>query len=184
MTVNLLALAASTRAGSHNVKLLNLAVAQAKVAGADVTVLDYAACEAPIYHGAIHEKMPQGASLLRDAIAASDGILLASPEYNWSIPGGLKNLIDWISTDKSSPLKGRTALLMCATPSVRGGISGLQHLQVPLEVLGVWVYPQLIGVGDSGNQIGDATLANAKDQKHLVTCVTDFVRATKALRNA
>lgn len=184
MTVKLLALAASTRTGSHNKRLLELAAAVAARAGAEVTVLDYAACDAPIYHGNHDGAMPDGAALLRDSIAAHDGLILASPEYNWSIPGGLKNLIDWISTDKSNPLESRTALLMCASPSPRGGISGLQHLQVPLEVLGMWVYPQLIGIGNAPMQITGDGIANAKDQQHLTNSVKDFVQKTKALRNA
>lgn len=184
MTVKLLALAASTRAGSHNKRLLELAAAEAARAGAEVTVLDYAACDAPVYHGNHDGPMPDGAALLRNSIASHDGLILSSPEYNWSIPGGLKNLIDWISTDKSDPLKGRTALLMCASPSSRGGISGLQHLQVPLEVLGMWVYPQLIGIGNATTQVTANGIAHAKDQQHLTNCVKDFVIKTKALKHA
>lgn len=184
MSVKLLALAASTRTHSFNRRLVELAAAEARALGATVTVLDYAACDAPIYHGEHTGPLPSAAASLSAAIAAHDGWLLASPEYNWSIPGGLKNLIDWLSVDASAPLKGRTGLLMCASPSTRGGISGLQHLQVPLEVLGMWVYPQLIGIGDAANQIGTDRLVRDKDQHYLVECVTDFVRATKALRHA
>lgn len=184
MSVKLLALAASTRANSHNRRLLDIAVTEAARAGAKVTLLDYASLEAPMYHGDHTGPLPTGAAKLSAAIAAHDGWLLASPEYNWSIPGGLKNLIDWLSVDTTAPLKSRTALLMCASPSTRGGISGLQHLQVPLEVLGMWVYPQLIGIGDAVNQIGDDHLRRDKDQHYLTECVTDFVRATGALRHA
>lgn len=184
MTVTLLALAASTRAGSFNKQLLDLAVAHATVAGAEVTVLDYTACEAPIYHGAHAGPLPAGAAMLRDALKGHDGLLLASPEYNWSVPGGLKNLIDWLSVDSTTILKGKTGLLMSATPSIRGGISGLQHLQVPLEVLGMWVYPQLIGIGDAANQLRSTGLTREKDQQHLVACVQEFVRVTKALKHA
>ena len=183
MSVKLLALAASTRTASHNRRLLTLAADEATRAGAHVTMLDYAACEAPIYHCDHTGPLPMGAARLADAIRECDGWLLASPEYNWSIPGGLKNLIDWLSVDPTAPLKSRTALLMCASPSTRGGISGLQHLQVPLEVLGMWVYPQLIGIGDAVQQIEETGLRRDKDQRHLVACVHDFVRATKALRH-
>jgi hypothetical protein len=72
---------------------------------------------------------------------------------------------------------------MCATPSIRGGISGLQHLQVPLEVLGSWVYPQLIGIGEAAQQIQNGRIVREKDQLHLEECVRDFVRATHALRD-
>ncbi|MEJ0010308.1 MAG: NAD(P)H-dependent oxidoreductase [Alphaproteobacteria bacterium] len=73
--------------------------------------------------------------------------MLATPEYNWSVPGGLKNLIDWLSVDLRTPLTDRTALLMCASPSARGGVTGLQHLRTSLEMLDVWIYPQIVAIG-------------------------------------
>lgn len=181
MSVKLLALAASTRAGSYNRRLLSIAIAEAQAAGAEVTMLDYAQCEAPIYHGEPRE-IPPGAQVLSQALRAHDGLLLASPEYNWSVPGGLKNLIDWLSTDPTLPLKNRTALLMCATTSQRSGIMGLQHLRVPLELLGMWVYPQLVGIGDAQHRLGDIALTLEKDKQHLTSCVTDFIATTRALR--
>ena len=179
----LLALAASTRADSLNKKLLSVADAQAEAAGARVTVLDYKEYETPFYHGEHTGPIPNSAAHFAAAVKAHDGILLASPEYNWSIPGGLKNLIDWLSVLEKQPFHGKTGLLLCASPSIRGGISGLQQLRVPLEVLGLWVYPQMIGIGDAVNQIGEQGLARAKDQQHLATTVTDFVRNTAAMRS-
>lgn len=175
----LLALAASYRADSLNRKLLAHAVDIATEAGAKVTVLDYAACDAPLYRGE-HRSIPEGALHLADALLAHDGLLLASPEYNWSVPGALKNLIDWLSIDKRQPLNGKTGLIMCASPSTRGGISGLQHLRVPLEVLGMWVYPQMIGIGATKGGVP----TTEKDQRHLESCLQDFVRATGALAHA
>lgn len=175
----LLALAASYRSDSLNRTLLSLAVPIAEAAGASVTTLDYEACEAPVYRGE-HTKIPPGAKLLADALLAHDGLILASPEYNWSMPGSLKNLIDWLSIDKRAPLKGRTSLLMCASPSTRGGISGLQHLRVPLELLGMWVYPQMIGIGSARGEF----LLREKEKNHLDICMHDFVRATGALTHA
>lgn len=179
----LLALAASYRDDSLNRQLLELAVEQAKAAGAEVTLLDYATLDAPIYKGETNiDKLPAGAELLSEALRAHDGIILAAPEYNWSIPGGLKNLIDWLSVDPRAPLTDRTGLLLCATPSTRGGVTGLQHLRTCLEVLRLWVYPQLIAVGRATAQLRHGHFANEADQQHLVNCVADFVRATAALR--
>ena len=179
MSLKLLALAASIRPDSHNRRLLNIAIAYAKEAGAEVTSLDYAQCDAPIYHGEDHPALPAGVEHLSTALKKHDGLLLASPEYNWSIPGALKNLIDWLSVDPSAPLKGRHALLMCASPSTRGGILGLSQLSMPLAHLGVHVYPHLIAIGDAAGSITDSSLTNTKDAHFLKTCVTDFVRVTK-----
>ena len=178
MSIKLLALAASIRADSHNKRLLNIAIAHAKAAGAEVTLIDYAACDAPIYHGEDSPALPAGVQKLSAALRAHDGILLASPEYNWSIPGALKNLIDWLSVDPTAPLKGRSALLMCASPSIRGGILGLNQLSLPLAHLGVYVYPHLIAIGDAAGSITDSALTNTKDAEFLAQCVTDFVRIT------
>ena len=156
---NLLALAASFRSHSLNRRLLNIATSLAKDTGARINELDYTACETPLYR-----EEPDG-----------------TPEYNWSIPGGLKNLIDWLSVDPRAPLAGKTALLMCASPSVRGGIVGLQQLRVPLEHLGMIVYPHAIGIGKAEIQFSDTRLMSDKEQNFLQTCVNDFVRITKAI---
>lgn len=182
MSTKLLALAASTRHDSLNKRLLRIAVQMAEAAGAKVSVLDYATCNAPLYEGEPSGALPAGAQVLSDALRAHDGLLLAMPEYNWSIPAPLKNLIDWLSIDDSQPLKDRTALLMCASPSIRGGISGLQQLNVPLAHLGMLVYPQLIGIGDADSQIGEQSINRERDHVYLSDCVRDFVRVTTALK--
>lgn len=176
MTVSLLALAASYRDPSLNRSLLKEAAASATLAGATVTTLDYKDCDAPLYRGE-PEALPPGARRLADALLAHDGLLLAAPEYNWSIPGALKNLIDWLSIDKRQPLKGRTALLMCASPSMRGGICGLQQLRVPLELLGMWVAPQMMAIG----AVRDTLVLRDRDAQYLQQTVQQFISATEAL---
>lgn len=179
MSIKLLAMAASYRSDSLNRSLLEHAVAHATTHAANVTVLDYETCEAPLYRGE-HTELPAGAKRFADALLTHDGLLLASPEYNWSVPGSLKNLIDWISVDERAPMKQRTALLMCATPSARSGMSGLQHLRVPLEGMGMWVYPLMVGIGGVRNDV----LVREKDAQRLTSCVADFIRATEALCHA
>jgi len=182
MSMALLAVAASYRPESLNKRLLNMAVEQARGNGASVTVLDYAALEAPMYRGETSvDALPEQIVALSSALRAHQGMLIAMPEYNWAMPGSLKNIIDWLSIDPSAPLNGKSALLMCATPSMRSGISGLQNLRTTLGVLGMWTYPQLIGIGKAEEQMRDTHLAREADQRHLAYCVQDFIRATKAL---
>lgn len=177
----LLALAASTRPDSLNKKLLAIATAHAEKAGAQVTVMDYASCDVPLFRDD-DAPFPQGAKRLSDAIRAHDGFMLASPEYNWSIPGVLKNLIDWLSVDDSAPLKGRNAFLMCASPSIRGGILGLQQLGIPLSHLGVHVYPHLFTIGEAAAHLNAEGISNVKEANFLEQCVTDFVRVAKNVK--
>lgn len=182
MTAKLLALAASKRVDSLNKRLIAIAAAQAEDAGAHVTLLDYAACDCPLYFEDDSQDLPAGARYFADELAAHDGLLLASPEYNWSIPGALKNLIDWLSVDKHCVLKGKAALLMCASPSVRGGILGLQQLSVPLMHLGMHVYPHLVAIGAADAHVTDQGIGNAKDAAFLRQCVGDFVHVTRGLK--
>lgn len=175
----LLAIAASNRADSLNKKLLAIAVAVAEHAGASVQVLDYEMLQAPLYRDEANAAMPQGVQLLRAALATHDGLLLASPEYNWSMPAHVKNLIDWLSLEKPSALARKNILLMCASPSVRGGILGLHQLALPLNHLGAYVYPHLIAIGGADAQLGAHGIGNAKDAAFLAECVQDFVRVTQ-----
>lgn len=177
----LLALAASTRPNSFNRRLLAMAAHEAGQAGADVTLLDYADLDVPLFKDEEERSLPPGAVKLADALLGHDGLLLASPEYNWSMPGSLKNLIDWISIDPRSPFAGRTALLMSASPSTRGGIMGLSQLRVPLENLHMWVYPQLIGVGKCTEAIHESQFAREKDTSFLRAHVAEFVATTRKM---
>lgn len=69
------------------------------------------------------EALPEGVRRLRQAIAAADALVICSPEYNYSIPGVLKNAIDWASRPSfASPLKGKPALIVTASPGLFGGV--------------------------------------------------------------
>ncbi len=183
MPVNLLALAASYRPESYNMQLLRLAMAEAQKAGADITLIDYPSLEAPLFRDTDEDanELPAGVARFAEALLSHDGILLASPEYNWSMPASLKNLIDWLSVDARAPLSGKSALLMTATPSSRGGITGLNQLRTPLMNLHMWVYPQLIGIGHCIDAFGPNGLAHPKEHDYLAAHVAGFVDATAKL---
>src|SRR5262245_29109175 len=78
----------------------------------------------PIYDGDIEAGpgVPEPAKRLAARIAAADGMVLASPEYNNSIPGGLKNAVDWMSRLRPQPFKGKPILLLGASPGPYGAI--------------------------------------------------------------
>lgn len=178
----LLAFAASHRSASYNLQLLTLAIAQAKASGADVTLLDYASLDAPLFKDTdAPQSTPAAMTKLADALLAHDGLLLAAPEYNWSMPASLKNIIDWLSTDKRAPFSSKTCLLLAATPSSRGALSGLKQLRTPLLNLNMWVYPQLIGIGSCTTAMDANGLTHAKDRDFMHTHVGAFVAATRKL---
>ena len=99
MTPKILAFAGSTRTESWNKKLVKIAAAGARAAGAEVTELDLRDIPLPLYDGDLeHEQgLPPNGRKLKDLMLRHDGFLISSPEYNSSISGVLKNAIDWAS---------------------------------------------------------------------------------------
>jgi chromate reductase len=95
----ILAFAGSYREHSYNKRVLSVAAEGARNAGAEVTVLDLRDHPLPIFcaDGIENGQFDGNALKLQEIMAGYDGFLIASPEYNGSIPGGLKNMIDWIS---------------------------------------------------------------------------------------
>ena len=95
-------------------------------------------------------------------MAEHDGLLIASPEYNGSIPGGFKNAIDWASraNDKYGMyqvFKGKKAAIISASPGQFGGLRCLIHLRGLLTIMGIWVLPAEIAVSFVGTKFeGDS----------------------------
>ncbi|MFL5898661.1 MAG: NADPH-dependent FMN reductase [Solirubrobacterales bacterium] len=149
--MRLLAFAASLRRDSWNKKLLACAVELARSGGAEVEVADFAEFDMPLYNADLQAAsgFPAGAQAMAQRVTAADGILIASPEYNYSLPGTLKNAIDWVSRMKPMPLRGKHGLLLAASTSVIGGSRGLWQLRIPLEGLGVLLYPDMFALAQA-----------------------------------
>ena len=143
--MKILAFAASLRRDSWNKKLLALAAGLAREAGAEIDLAEFREFEMPLYDGdrQASSGIPPGAQELGRRIAAADGVVLASPEYNFSVPGTIKNAIDWVSRIRPLPTRGKTGFLLSASPGQVGGIRGLWQLRIPLEGLGMLVYPDM-----------------------------------------
>jgi len=93
----------------------------------------------------------------------------------------LKNAIDWLSRAKPVPLRGKTALLLSASPSLVGGNRGLWALRVPLEVLGVHVYPEMFSLATAHQGFRpDGELADEALGRFLRRIIDGFVRITSA----
>src|SRR5215470_1982910 len=132
------AFAAAFRRDSLNRKLVRLAAAATERAGATVDLADFREFEMPLYDGDLEAASgpPEGARSLRERLAAADAFLISSPEYNCSMPGTLKNAIDWVSRINPSVFRGKPGCLVSASPSTVGGNRSLWALRVPLECLG------------------------------------------------
>ncbi|MCR5881137.1 NADPH-dependent FMN reductase [Phenylobacterium sp. J367] len=141
MTVRLLAFSGSTRTGSLNQALLDLAVREAESRGAEVTAIRLSDFDLPIYDGDLEaQAFPDAARELKALMRAHHGFLIATPEHNGSVTSLLKNAIDWASrpTDGEtmvtlSAFRGKVAGVMAASISPFGGLRGVLQLR---QILG------------------------------------------------
>ena len=161
-----LACAASQRPNSHNAALARAACKLLEAKGSTIDWVDYARIVPPTYDDKRYAEaeLPGPVRHFLAHLRAADGWLLASPEYNWSFPGSLKTLIDWISLLRPMPLAGVPVLLLSASPSRRGGLLGLTQLQQPLVALGAQVYSRYFSLSlenetyDAQGQLADLAL--------------------------
>jgi chromate reductase, NAD(P)H dehydrogenase (quinone) len=173
------------RAGSLNDQLANMAAAIAEEKGGTVVRATMSDFECPPYDQDVEvtKGLPAGAQALHDKLQSVDGFIIASPEYNSSMSGVLKNTIDWVSRFRPQPFNGKQALLMAASPSMSGGKVGLWALRVPLEHLGARVYPDMFALAqahqafDSSGRIADQKLQ--KWFESTIDCFIDLVEASK-----
>ena len=88
----------------------------------------------PIYDADIQTAngFPDEVNAWAEAIRRADGVIIVSPEYNWSIPGGLKNAIDWVSRMKEQPFKEKPVALQSAAGGILGGSRAQYHLRQSL----------------------------------------------------
>lgn len=149
MTAKILAFAGSLRRDSYNRRLLPFAVAGAKDAGAEVTVIDLADYPLPVMDQNLEDRdgLPDNARKLKKLFKSHRGLLLACPEYNSSITPLLKNTIDWVSRQDgaesgSVPYKNKIAALVSASDGRWGGMRGLRHVREVLTTLGCVVLPE------------------------------------------
>lgn len=186
--VRILVFAASLRRDSLNGRLAALAAAVVEEQGRIADRASMADFDCPSYDNDVEREdgIPANAQRLRDRLTAADGFIIASPEYNASMPGFLKNTIDWVSRVRPQPFNGRQGMLVSASPSMVGGNRGLWSLRVPLEHLGGRIYPDMFSLAqaheafDSKGRIANATLQERFDT--TVRCFLDLVEAAKHYR--
>jgi len=182
--MNVLAFAASLRRASLNRKLVALGAELARSAGATVDLAEFREFEMPIYDGDLDAAsgLPPGAAALKARLAHADAVMIAAPEYNYSIAGPLKNAIDWVSRARPMPWRGKSVYLMSASPSPMGGIRGLWQCRIPLEGCGALVFPDMFALPhadeafDASGRLRDAALA-----ARLGRDVIGFVRLAEAV---
>lgn len=173
----ILAFAGSTRKGSYNHAIVNVAAQGAREAGAEVTVIDLADYQMPLFNEDEEAEfgMPEKAQAFKELLISHDGFLIASPEYNSSYPALLKNAIDWASrmSEGEKPLeayRGKVAGIMAASAGGLGGMRVLVVLRMLLENVGTMVIPNQKAIAkvntlmnDSGEITDEKTIKQLKN---------------------
>ncbi|MDB4957187.1 MAG: NADPH:quinone oxidoreductase [Myxococcales bacterium] len=169
--VRVLIFAASLRHESLNARLASLAARCAEHHGATVDLALMREFDTPSYDGDLEgaHGIPTGAVELRRRLEASDAFIISAPEYNASMPGCLKNTIDWVSRFRPQPFDTRHGLLVSASPSLAGGNRGLWSLRMPLEHLGARIFPDMFSLSMAhkafaGDRLADDALAARFDK--------------------
>lgn len=183
--VRFLVFSASLRAGSLNARLAQLAADVITEHGGTVDLAEMVDFDSPSYDQDVQDAngFPPGAEALYHHLKANDAFVIASPEYNASMPGSLKNAIDWVSRYRPQPFNEMHGLLLSASPSMAGGNRGLWSLRIPLEHLGSRVFPEMFSLAqahkafDPQGRIMDAQLSQRFDV--TISAFMDLVEAAK-----
>jgi len=188
--VKILAFAGSARKDSLNKKVLKIAAAGAEAAGADVTLVDLADFEMPLFNQDLESEqgMPDRVGEFKRLMIAHDGFLIASPEYNSGFSPLLKNTIDWASrseSDDEPPLQaycGKTAAILATSPGGLGGMRGLVMLRMLLGNLGVIVLPDQQAVPNGFQAFkDDGSMSDDKLEIRIRTLGENLVQFTDKL---
>ena len=144
MTTRILAISGSLRQASHNTQLLRLAQEHAPD-GVEIVIWDGLA-EMPAYNEDLEVDPGEAVDELRGAIAGADALLIATPEYNFGVPGALKNALDWASRPYgASPLTGLPTAVIGASPSSFMALQARGDLRRALALSGALVDDETVG---------------------------------------
>lgn len=189
-----LVFAGSTRANSLNRRLARVAADMARAAGAQVTLLDLADHELPLYNADLEARgTPDAARRLKQVFHSHPAWLVCSPEYNGSYTGLLKNTIDWVSSpikgdpewsSGTKPFAGKVVGLLSASPGALGGLRSLSHLTPLLMNLQCWVAPKQFALGRAAEAFDDqGRLVSATAQASVQGVVEQVLHAARRLND-
>jgi chromate reductase, NAD(P)H dehydrogenase (quinone) len=184
--VRVLIFSASLRVDSLNDRLALLARGVVERCGFEADHADFKEFDMQSYNEDLEtgSGLPPGAEALRSRIAAADAFIIASPEYNASMPGVLKNAIDWVSRFRPQPFRAKHGLLMSASPSMAGGNRGLWSLRIPLEHLGAHIYPDMFSLAQAHKALDETgALIDPELRKRFEGNVECFVRTVEATKH-
>lgn len=167
--MKVLAISGSLRAGSHNTDLLQAAAAVAPD-GVDVTLYDRLK-EIPPYDADddFPGAQPAPVRLLKEALAEADAVLIATPEYNSSIPGVLKNALDWASRPLAeSPVRNKPVAVLSSSTGMFGGVWAAAETRKVLGALGARTLEDTVAVPKADQRLANGVDATLLDELRTV----------------
>jgi chromate reductase len=175
--VSVLAIGGSLRKGSYNAAVLR---ALPGLAPPDMRITLGPSLAMPLYNQDVQDSagFPAEAKTLCDAVRAADGVLIVSPEYNFSVPGFLKNALDWVSRMPDQPFNGKPVALQSASSGPVGGARVQYHLRQVMVFLDAHVFtrPEVF-IGNAATKIDAAgTLHDETTKKFIADQLAAFAR--------
>lgn len=186
LELRFLVLSASLRSVSLHAQLSDLAARTLEANGGIVDRARMAEFDCPSYNADDEQSFgfPPAAEEMNRRLLACDAFVIASPEYNASLPGVLKNAIDWVSRFDPQPFNERHGLLLSASPSMVGGNRGLWSLRVPFEHLGARIYPDMFSLAQAHKAFDDAgRIADPRLQERFETNIVNFMDLVEASKH-
>ena len=167
------AISGSLRKESYNTMLLKAAQ---KLAPEHVIIEHLTIDRVPLYNFDLHEKeFPAPVENLNDVIKTADAVIIVTPEYNYSIPGVLKNVIDFLSRSPKKPFDLKPVGIMSASPGLLGGARAQYHLRQILVAVNAYVMNQPeIMVAQAHTKFDEA--GNLKDE-NTMQFTSKFIRS-------
>jgi chromate reductase, NAD(P)H dehydrogenase (quinone) len=142
-------------------------------AGAELVQFDQLGAIPPFNEDDEHTP-PAPVIALKEAIERADGVLIATPEYNHSIPGVLKNALDWVSRPyEQNTMRGKPAAVIGASTGLFGAVWSQAETRKVLGALGARVVDRELPIGQAGEAIGDDGLPLDRDQRELLSATLD-----------
>jgi chromate reductase, NAD(P)H dehydrogenase (quinone) len=181
--IKVLAFAGSLRKGSYNKALIRAAVEE-KPDSMSIEVFDLQ--DIPSYNADLDNQLPQIVAEFKNKIQAADALLIATPEYNYSVSGVLKNAIDWASRPAvGNPLEGKPVAIMSASTGRFGGARAQYHLRQTFVFLNMHPLnrPEVM-VSDAAHYFDENdNLINETSRKLIGQLLEALVAWTKRLEN-
>ncbi len=172
------------RKDSFNRKVAALAAEAIREHGHETDHIDMRDYEMPLYDGDLEAEkgLPPGAVAFRARIAAAQGIVLCTPEYNNSLPGMMKNAIDWASRGRDQPMKGKIVALMSASPGPYGGARSLLAWRPVFRLNAATIIsPELAVTFAAKAFTAEGQFVEESHKKQLNVVLEELIRVTAAL---